>query len=153
MVTINVQDWSPHMSSILKGSQIWALQLKGVGSNPRRRSKNIELKFKTHIKFCAWIMRYMFPVQYEELRIPPSTLLLVVTMSPTLVGSCNRQIILRTSSDVFIFNLGLHFDGLFWERHYILKGPNRILRALKTSILTIGRSWDQWSRNFLGIIS
>ena len=29
--------------------------------------------------------------------------------------------ILRTSSDVFIFNLGLRSEGLFWER-YILKG-------------------------------
>ena len=28
---------------------------------------------------------------------------------------------LRTSSDVFIFHLGLHFEGVFWVR-YILKG-------------------------------
>ena len=28
---------------------------------------------------------------------------------------------MRTSSDVFIFNLGLLFEGLFYER-YILKG-------------------------------
>ena len=53
-----------------------------------------------------------------------------------LVGSCGGQIMLRTSSDVFIFNLGLCLKGLFWER-YILKGPNRIWRALKTSILNI----------------
>ena len=38
-----------------------------------------------------------------------------------LVGSCGGHIILRTSSEVFIFNLGLHFEGLFWER-CILKG-------------------------------
>ena len=31
------------------------------------------------------------------------------------------RVYLRTSSDVFIFCLGLHFEGLFWER-YILKG-------------------------------
>ena len=37
------------------------------------------------------------------------------------MGSCGGQIILRTSSDVFIFNLGLCFEGLFWER-CILKG-------------------------------
>jgi hypothetical protein len=35
----------------------------------------------------------------------------------TLVGSCGGQIVLRTSSDVFIFNLGLHSEGLFWERN------------------------------------
>ena len=39
-----------------------------------------------------------------------------------LVGSsCDRQIILRISRDVFIFKSGLRFEGLFWER-YILKG-------------------------------
>ena len=34
-----VQDWSPHLSFILKGSQISAFQ-----------SKNIEMKYKTHVK-------------------------------------------------------------------------------------------------------
>ena len=38
-----------------------------------------------------------------------------------LAGSCGGQIMLRTSSDVLIFNLGLRFERLFWER-YILKG-------------------------------
>ena len=37
------------------------------------------------------------------------------------VGSCGGHITLRTSRDVFVFNLGLHFEGLFWER-YVLKG-------------------------------
>ena len=39
----------------------------------------------------------------------------------TLVDSCAERSILRTSSDVFSFNPGLHFEGLFWER-CILKG-------------------------------
>ena len=30
-----------------------------------------------------------------------------------LVGSCGMQIILRTSSGVFFFKLGLWFEGLF----------------------------------------
>ena len=38
-----------------------------------------------------------------------------------LVDCCGGQIILRISSDIFIFNLGILFKGLFWER-YILKG-------------------------------
>ena len=37
------------MGYILKGSQILALQFKS-GSNPRHQSKNIEMKYKTHIK-------------------------------------------------------------------------------------------------------
>ena len=40
---------------------------------------------------------------------------------PTLVGSCGGHSLWRTSSDVFLFNLRLRFEGLFWER-YILKG-------------------------------
>jgi hypothetical protein len=50
-----------------------------VGSNPRRRSKNIEMKYKTHIKLVHRIIWYMFPVQWEELRINRLTLFLVVT--------------------------------------------------------------------------
>ena len=38
-----------------------------------------------------------------------------------LVGPCDRHITLMASSGVFIFNLGLRFEGLFWGR-YILKG-------------------------------
>ena len=44
------------------------------------------------------------------------------------------KIILRTLSDVFIFNLGLRFEGLFWKR-YILKGRIVFEGHSKTSIL------------------
>ena len=36
----------------------------------------------------------------------------------------DKKITLGTSSDVFIFNSELHFEGLFWER-YISKGQSR----------------------------
>ena len=42
---IRGQNWSPHMSFILKGSQILALEMRGWF-----KSKNIETKYKTHIK-------------------------------------------------------------------------------------------------------
>ena len=48
-VVTSGQDWRPHMSFILMGSQILALQMK-VGSNSRRQSKNIEMNYKIHIK-------------------------------------------------------------------------------------------------------
>ena len=55
----------------------------------------------------------------------------------TYVGSCGGQIISRNSSDdVFIFNSGLQYEGLLWER-YILEGQIWIWRALRTSILNI----------------
>ena len=45
-----------------------------------------------------------------------------------LVGSCGEQITSRTSSDVFIFNLGLRFEGLFWEVYFeAMIGANRQL--------------------------
>ena len=59
--TLSVQDWSPHMSFICKGSQIQQPFGWRVGSNPRRRSKNIEMKYQTRIKLvhelygtCFW---------------------------------------------------------------------------------------------------
>ena len=58
----------------------------------------------------------MFPLQCDEARINHLTLLLVVTM-PYALGSCDGQIILKTSSDVFVFNLGLRFEGLLWKRY------------------------------------
>ena len=38
------------MSFILKGYQISVVQWKGLVSNPRRQSMNIEMKYKAHIK-------------------------------------------------------------------------------------------------------
>ena len=55
---------------------------------------------------------YMFSVQCEDIRIHHQTPLLVMIMS-MFIDSCGGHIILRTSSDVFIFNLGLHYEGLF----------------------------------------
>ena len=77
------------------------------------------MKYKTRIKLVLELYG-MFLVQCEELKINYLTPILVVTM-PTLVDSCDMQTILRTSSDIFIFSLGLCFEELFWER-YVLKG-------------------------------
>ena len=55
----------------------------------------------------------MFPVQCEELlRTDHLTLLIVVTM-PYACWFLWRADYTRTSKDVFVFNLGLRFDGLF----------------------------------------
>ena len=99
------------MRFILKGSQISALQLKGwfKSETPIQEYRN-EIQ-NSYEKLC---MNYMVHVlsTMEEIRINHLTLLLVVTMH-ALVDTCDEHIILRTSSDVFIFNLGLRFEGLF----------------------------------------
>ena len=51
----------------------------------------------------------------------PSNSTSMYSQHPTLVGSCAGHNISRTSSNTFIFNVGLHFKWLFWVS-YILKG-------------------------------
>ena len=149
IIGVNVQDWSPQMSFILKGSRISTLQLEGWFKSKMSiqvYGNEIQNSYWT----CARIMWYMLPIQCEELRVNHLTLLLCIDKCPTLVGSCAEWYILRTSSDVFVFNSGLHFEGLFWER-YMLKGPNRIWRALKTLILN-NRLRHQVARCFVIIL-
>ena len=78
----------------------------------------------SYSNLCMNSKWYMLLIRCEELRINHLTPLLVIKC-PTLVGSCGGLIIL-TSSDVFIFNLGLRFEG-----------PSRVWRALEISILNI----------------
>ena len=73
--------------------------------SPRRQCNIIERKYKTQIKLVhdlhgTWL-------QYNTKKLGTN---------PTLVGSCGGQIVSRTSRDVFIFNSGLRFEELFWER-------------------------------------
>jgi hypothetical protein len=113
---ISVQDWSPYIIFIWKGSQISALQSKGW-----LKSKLSIQEYRNEIQnsywTCAWIIWYMFLVQCEVLRINHLTPFVVTMPYACWFG----RILLRTSSDVFIFNLGLRFEGLFWER-CIFKG-------------------------------
>ena len=51
----------------------------------------------------------------------PSNFVSCSDKCPSLVGSCDMHILLRTSSDILILNFRLRFEGLFWER-CILKG-------------------------------
>ena len=91
-------------------------------------------------------MWYMFWVQCEELRINHLTPLLVVAMPYACWFLWQADSILRTSSDVFIFNLGLRFEGLFWEG-YKFEGLDFVWRALNTSILNIALDGSPQSKN------
>ena len=80
--------------------------------------------YKIHGKVVhAFYMVHISSINMENLRINHLTPFFVVIMSYIFVGSYGGQIILRTSSDVFVSNLGLRFEGLFEER-YVLKGQN-----------------------------
>jgi hypothetical protein len=79
----------------------------------------------------------MFLVQWERIKNQPSNSTSCSDNALQLVGSCDGQIISRIASGVFNSNLGMCFEGLFWER-YIFEGPHRTWRALKTSILSSG---------------
>ena len=81
MVGGNGEDRSPHISFILKGSQILAFQSKG--SNPRHRSKNIETKYKTHIKHVHEEYGTCYEYNVNKLRVNHLATLLVVTMPYT----------------------------------------------------------------------
>ena len=89
----------------------------------------------------------MFPVQCEELRINHlNSTSWSDTSCPTLVSSCSRRSISRTPSDIFIFNSGLRFEGLFWAR-YIVKGWITYEGHSKTSILNT--AWEVRSYTIL----
>ena len=77
---ISVQDWSLHISFVLKGFQISAYQWKWCFESKmsiQEYRNEIQYSYKT----CAWIIWYMFQVQCEETRINHVTLILVWTMS------------------------------------------------------------------------
>ena len=73
------QDRSPHMSFILKGFQILALQLM-VSSNPKRQSKKIKMKYKPHIELVHESYGTCFQYNVKNVRIKHLTPLLVVTI-------------------------------------------------------------------------
>ena len=79
ITSLSYQDWSPHVSFILKGSQILALQLKG-GFKSKISIQEYRNEIQNLYWTCAWIIWSMFPVQCEELRMNYLTLLLVVTI-------------------------------------------------------------------------
>ena len=89
-------------------------------SNPRRQSKNIEMKYKTLTKFVHELYDTCFTIQCEELRINHLTLLFVVTI-PYTCWFLWRAYYIEDFKWRLHFQLRLHFEGLFWER-YILKG-------------------------------
>ena len=106
------------MRFILTGSHILALLLKDWF-----KSKTPIQQYRTELQnwywSCSWIIWYMFSIQCEELRINHLTPLLVVTV-PYACWFLWRVDYTEDFKWCLHFNLGLRFEGLFWER-YIVK--------------------------------
>ena len=111
-----VQDWSPHMSFILKGSQIATLQLQGWFKS-KTSIQEYRNKIQNSYWTCAWIIWYMFPVQCEELRIDHLTLLLVATFPYACWFLWWTNYI-----DEFKWRLPFPFGVAFWRAKSRLKG-------------------------------
>jgi hypothetical protein len=106
-----------------------------VGSNPRRQSKNIEWKYNTHMNYMNY-MEHVSSTMWES-RINHLTLLLVLTMPYVCWFLCHADYF-----EDFKWRLQLWFGVAFWRvvlREVYFEGPNRICKALKTSILNIRR--------------
>ena len=114
----NGQDWSPHMSFILKGSQNVQPFSWRVGSNPRRRSKNM-----VHVCSTMWKLENR-PSNSISCR-DNALRLLILVMDRFYRG---------LQGDVFISQLGVAFWRVVLREVYFER-PNHIWRALKTSIL------------------
>ena len=108
-----------------------------VSSNPRHQSKNIEMNYMSHIKLVhEFYMIHLFSILWRIKNINDLTPLLVVTM-PYACG------FLWWTNYIEDFKWRLHFrfGVAFWKvvlREVYFEGPNRVWRALKTSILNIG---------------
>ena len=121
-------NWSMFKIEALIWVSFWRafkFQLFGwrVGLNPRHRFKNIETNFflkNIILNLCMIYMVHVFSTMWR-IKNQPSNSTSCSDNALRFVSSCGGLSMFRTSSDVFIFNMGLRFKGLFWER-YILKG-------------------------------
>jgi hypothetical protein len=132
----NVQDWSPHMSFILKGSQISALQLKGWFKSKTSIQEYRNGNTKLILNLC---MNYMVHVS--------STIWKIRNRSSNSISCSDNALslwFLWRAYNVEDFKWRLHFQiGVaFWRvvlREVYFEGPNYVWRALKTSNLNIAQ--------------
>jgi hypothetical protein len=98
-----------------------------VGSNPRRRSKNIEIEIQNSYLTRAWVIWYMFPVRCEELENQPSNstscsdnaLCLLVLVASKLYWGLQ----VRSSFSIWgCIMKGCVEGGMFWRAKSRLKG-------------------------------
>ena len=108
-VAVNVQDRSPHMSFILKGSQILAIQLKSWFIS-KTLFYEYRSEIQTHIKLVHEFYGTCFQYKCGKTRINHLTPLLVVTMSYTCWLLCWADCI-----EDFKWRLHFQFEVAFWK--------------------------------------
>ena len=116
------------MSFILKGSQISALQFKGLVQIQDVDARVHKMKYRTRIKLVHELYGTCFQYNVnQESRIDHLTLLLVVTMSYAcgFLWSANYNI-LRTSSDVFYLQFGVTFQKVVLREVYMWRAKSRL---------------------------
>ena len=120
-----------------------------VGSNLRCQSKNNRNEIQDSYETCAWIIWYMFPIECEELRINHLTLLFVMTM-PYACWFLWQVEYIEDFKWCLHFQFGVAFwRVVLWEVYF--EGPNRVWRALKTSILSTKPSHPPSLLQFLSL--
>ena len=104
-----------------------------AGSNPRRQSKNIEMKHKAHIKLA-----------HELYVVHVSSTMWRIKNRPSNSTSCSdnalrRLLVLVAGSRLYrglqvtssFCNLGLRFEGLVWESRGIFWRPKSCLKGIE----------------------
>ena len=137
-MVISVQDWGPHMSFVLKGSQIVALQLKGwFKSKMSIQEYRNEIK-KVIANLCIVYMVHVFSTMWCIKNEPSNSTSCIDNVLRLLVLVAGRLYWeLKVTSSFSIW-------GCIWRvvlRDVYFEGPNRVWRALKTSILNTGDEW------------
>ena len=117
---------------------------RSASSNPRRQSKNIKMRYKTHIKLVHEFYGTCIPVHCEELRINHLTPLLVVTMPYTcwLVLVTGRWYWgLQVTSSFSIPGLvlkGCFERGIYWRAKSCLKSIEFLVLNTGLTLLCLG---------------
>ena len=106
----SVQDWNPHTSFTLKGSQISTLQSKRWF-----KSKNIEMKYMNYVIYVSSTMWRIKNQPSNSISCGDNALLRLLLL---VAGSLYQELQVTSS----FCNLELRFEGLFCERCNILKG-------------------------------
>ena len=140
----NGRDWSPHMSFILKGSQIWALKLKA-----EFKSKTSIQEYRNEMQnsyyTCAWIILVHASSATWRIKNPPSNCTScsdnALRLLVLVAGNLYWGLQVRSSYSIW----GCVLKGCF-ERSIFCR-PKSCLKGIEDFNL------EQWPERFLGIIT
>ena len=140
------QDWSPRMSFILKGSQISTLQLKcwckSKTSIQKYRKANTRLILNLCMNHMVYVLSTMWTIKNQ-----PSN-----STSRSDNSLCLWFLWREDYIEDFKWCLRFQIRVAFWRvclREVYIEGPNRVWRALRTSILNTDQTLTLSYWNFV----